>query len=181
MGLDPLGLDFESYSVPEVTEELRDQTGPSYRLAASRSSGKLRIQTPTPESLKEISEKAKTLGDRVVLSKADTGVLALALDLLKQGKTPVIVSDDYGAERGGGNELILSTLGHFRDPREVQLDLLLPGLLQALWGRRGAGVQCLRNETETQAYSEAGSTKPARTSLSNAHAKKSRLNFHCMP
>lgn len=98
MGLDPLGLDFESYSVPEVTEELRDQTGPSYRLAASRSSGKLRIQTPTPESLKEISEKAKTLGDRVVLSKADTGVLALALDLLKQGKTPVIVSDDYAVQ-----------------------------------------------------------------------------------
>lgn len=98
MGLDPLGLDFESYSVPEVTEELREQTGPSYRLAASTSSGKLRIQTPTPESLKEISGKAKTLGDRVVLSKADTGVLALALDLLKEGKTPVIVSDDYAVQ-----------------------------------------------------------------------------------
>ena len=48
MGLDPLGLEFEIYSVPEVTEELRYQAGPSYRVAISTSSGKLKIQSPTP-------------------------------------------------------------------------------------------------------------------------------------
>ncbi len=98
MGLDPLGLDLESYSVPEVTEELREQTGPSYRLAISSSSGKLRIQSPTPASLEEVSEKARILGDKIVLSKADTSVLALALDLRKEGKMPVIVSDDYAVQ-----------------------------------------------------------------------------------
>jgi UPF0271 protein len=98
MGLDPLGLDFESYSVPEVADELREQTGPSYRLTVSRSSGKLTIRSPTATSLEEVVEKARVLGDRVVLSKADTGVLALALDLRGEGKTPVIVSDDYAVQ-----------------------------------------------------------------------------------
>ena len=98
MGLDPQGLNFESYSVPEVTDELQEQTGPSYRLAISRSSGKLKIQSPTSASLQEVLEKARILGDRVVLSKADTSVLALALDLRRDGKTPVIVSDDYAVQ-----------------------------------------------------------------------------------
>jgi UPF0271 protein len=98
MGLDPLGLEFESYSVPEVTEELRDQAGPSYRLAISTSSGKLKIRVPTPQSLEQVLEKAKVLGDRVVLSKADTSVLALALDLQREGRNPVVVSDDYGVQ-----------------------------------------------------------------------------------
>jgi len=98
MGLDPLGLDFDSYSVPEVADELREQTGPSYRLAASRSSGKLRIRSPTTESMEEVSEKAGKLGDKFVLSKADTSVLALALDLHREGKGPIIVSDDYAVQ-----------------------------------------------------------------------------------
>jgi UPF0271 protein len=115
MGLDPLGLEFESYSVPEVTEELTDQAGPSYRVAISTSSGKLRIQGPTPQSLKQVLEKAKVLGDKVVLSKADTSVLALALDLQKEGKNPVIVSDDYAiqniAEGFGMAYQSLATMG----------------------------------------------------------------------
>jgi UPF0271 protein len=98
MGLDPLGLEFDSYSVPEVTEELRQQTGPSYRLTVSSSSGKMKIQTPTSASLAEVSSKATMLGDKVVLSKADTSILALALDLSKQALTPVIVSDDYAVQ-----------------------------------------------------------------------------------
>jgi len=98
MGLDPLGLELESYSVPEVTEEIRDQTGPSFRLTLSTSSGKLKIQNPTPHSLKEVSDKASTLGDKFALSKADASVLALALDLLKEGKNPIIVSDDYAVQ-----------------------------------------------------------------------------------
>lgn len=98
MGLDPLGLEFDSYSVPEVTEELGQQTGPSYRLSVSSASGKMKIQTPTPASLAEVSGKARMLGDKVVLSKTDTSVLALALDLSKVGMFPVIVSDDYAVQ-----------------------------------------------------------------------------------
>jgi UPF0271 protein len=115
MGLDPLGLDFETYSVPEVTDELRDQVGPSYRVAISVSAGKLKIRSPTSESLRQVWEKAKALGDKIVLSKADASVLALALDLLREGMKPIVVSDDYAVQNvAEGVELgyqSLATLG----------------------------------------------------------------------
>lgn len=115
MGLDPLGLEFETYSVPEVADELRGQTGPSYRLSMSISSGKLKVRAPTPISLEEVVEKARALGDRLVLSQADVSVLALALDLHKDGKKPVVVSDDYAiqnvAEEIGLSYQSLATLG----------------------------------------------------------------------
>lgn len=98
MGLDPLGLEFDSYSVPEVAEELRQQTGPSYRLTVSSSSGKMKIRAPTSTSLTEVLSSATRLGDKVVLSKTDTSILALALDLSKEGLTSVIVSDDYAVQ-----------------------------------------------------------------------------------
>jgi UPF0271 protein len=98
MGLDPLGLEFESYSVPEVTDELRQETGPSYRLSASTAAGKMKIQSPSKLSLTEVLDKAGALGDKVVLSGTDTSIVALALDLSKEGKTPVIVSDDYAVQ-----------------------------------------------------------------------------------
>jgi len=98
MGLDPLGLEFESFSVPEVTDELRQQTGPSYRLSTSTASGKMKIQSPSESSLSQVLDEAKALGDKVVLSRTDTSVVALALDLSKEGKTPVIVSDDYAVQ-----------------------------------------------------------------------------------
>ena len=115
MGLDPLGLELESYSVPEVTEELRDQTGPSIRVSLSTSSGKLKIRIPSKDSVDEIGTKAGILGDKVALSKADRGVLALALDLRKDGTEPIIVSDDYAvqnvAEAVGIAYQSLATLG----------------------------------------------------------------------
>ena len=115
MGLDPLGLEDETYTVPDVAEELRTQTGPSYRLTVSSSSGKMKIQAPTIESLREVADHAKLLGDRLVLSKADSSILALAVDLKKTGKTPIIVSDDYAiqnvAEGMGIGYQSLSALG----------------------------------------------------------------------
>ncbi len=98
MGLDPLGLDLQCYSVPEVADELSKQTGPSYRLSLSTSSGKLKIDTPTTTSLREVSESAKMLGDHPVLSQTDTSILALAVDLKRNGDDPIIVSDDYAIQ-----------------------------------------------------------------------------------
>jgi len=114
MGLDPLGLEFETYSVPEVADEVRQQTGPSYRLAISSSSGKLRIQAPSTGSLSEVTERARLLGDKVVLSRADVGVIALALDLSREGKTPIIVSDDYAVQNvADGLNLVYQSLATF--------------------------------------------------------------------
>jgi UPF0271 protein len=64
----------------------------------STASGKMRIQTPSKSSLSIVLDEAKVLGDKVVLSRTDTSILALALDLSKEGKTPVIVSDDYAVQ-----------------------------------------------------------------------------------
>jgi UPF0271 protein len=115
MGLDPMSLEFETYSVPEVTAELREQTSASYRLAMSISSGKLQIRTPTNTSLQEVLDMAKTLGDRIALSAADVNVLALALDLHKDGREAIVVSDDYAiqnvAEGIGLSHQSLATLG----------------------------------------------------------------------
>ena len=98
MGLDPLGIDLLTYSVPEVVEELRVQASPFYRLAISSSSGKLKVQAPTPGALKKVLERAGTLGDRLALSKTDVSLLALAIDLREEGETPIIVSDDYAIQ-----------------------------------------------------------------------------------
>lgn len=98
MGLDPLGLQLDTYSVPEVVEELSVHTSSCYRLTVSYSSGKLRIQSPTAKALQEVLDKATSLGDRLTLSKADSSILALAIDLRKGGKIPIIVSDDYAVQ-----------------------------------------------------------------------------------
>jgi len=98
MGLDPSGLGLQSYSVPEVTEELRNQTGPSFRVSLSTSSGKLKIQRATADALNEVTKRAKALGDHPALSKTDGSVLALAIDLKREGQDPVIVSDDYAIQ-----------------------------------------------------------------------------------
>lgn len=97
MGLDPQGLHLDAFSVPEVVEELKE-VSPSYRLAASSSSGKLKIQSPTSSAMKEVANKANSLGDKRKLSKADSSILALALDLQRDGKTAIIVSDDYAVQ-----------------------------------------------------------------------------------
>lgn len=115
MGLDPLGLDVNSYSVPEVGDELREQTGPSYRLRISSSSGKLKVRSPTYSSRVKVADEARRLGDRYTLSDADVSVLALALDLRREGLTPIIVSDDYSvqnvAEAMGLSYQSLATFG----------------------------------------------------------------------
>lgn len=115
MGLDPLGLEYETYSVPEVAAELREQTSPSYRFAMSISLRKLQIRSPTKLSLKEVLGKATKLGDQIALSPADVNVLALALDLHKDGMSPIVVSDDYAlqnvAEEFGLSYQSLATLG----------------------------------------------------------------------
>jgi UPF0271 protein len=128
MGLDPLGLEFESYSVPEVSDELRQQTGPSYRLSVSTASGKMKIQSPSRSSLNEVLDEARALGDKVVLSGADRSIVALALDLSKEGKTPIIVSDDYAVQNvAEALELKYQSLATFGIREKFNWVLYCPG------------------------------------------------------
>jgi len=98
MGLNPSALNLSTYSVPSVMEELIPDTLPYARFGASRDSGHLTVRMPTQRSMRNVRETASGVGDVGVLSKADIEVLALALDLKKNGLSPAIVSDDYAVQ-----------------------------------------------------------------------------------
>jgi len=98
MGLDPSGLHLPSYSVPGVMNELIPDSLPYTRFSTSRESGHLAVMKPTPSSMRDVQEASSRIGDVGTLSKADVEVLALALDLKKNGLSPAIVSDDYAIQ-----------------------------------------------------------------------------------
>jgi endoribonuclease Nob1 len=98
MGLNPSALNLPSYSVTSVLDELTPNTLPHTRFVTSRDSGHLTLKKPTPSSMKTVQETSSRVGDAVVLSRADIEVLALALDLKKDGLSPAVVSDDYAIQ-----------------------------------------------------------------------------------
>ena len=60
--------------------------------------GKIQVKDPTDQSLDKIQELSQQSGDSFVLSEVDKSILALALDLKKENKTPVILTDDYSMQ-----------------------------------------------------------------------------------
>jgi UPF0271 protein len=79
----------EGLTVKEVLAEAKSS------LAKLRGS-LVRVQEPSISSLDEVSKLAKKTGD--VLSETDLKLLALALDLKKEGKVPQILTDDYSIQ-----------------------------------------------------------------------------------
>jgi UPF0271 protein len=59
---------------------------------------KMRILPPTEASLKAVAKAAKELGDLKYLSEPDQQLLALALDLSRQGYHAVVLTDDYSIQ-----------------------------------------------------------------------------------
>jgi len=77
----------EGITVPEVIDELKDFE--SRELAQARiSEGKLRVLSPSKESLENAKKQASPR-----LSRADLSVLALALELNEE-----IITDDYSLQ-----------------------------------------------------------------------------------
>lgn len=58
----------------------------------------LKVIAPEDKSIKKINSTAKKTGDYGRLSQTDIEVLAVSLDLKKEGKNPVILSDDYSIQ-----------------------------------------------------------------------------------
>jgi UPF0271 protein len=85
------------------------------RFRTAIESGKLKISCPRKEFLDGAKVFASKLGDSYLLSKADTQLLALSLELKSEGYTPQIVTDDYSiqnvATRMGIEFLALATFG----------------------------------------------------------------------
>lgn len=97
-GLDPLSLKDEAYSVPLVSDELSANSLPWVRFRAAVESGKLKIRAPGEEFVEKVRASSKIVGDILHLSEADMQVLALALELKRQGNLPVLVTDDYSLQ-----------------------------------------------------------------------------------
>ena len=97
-GFDPLSVDEEQYSVPEVGRELASNSLPWVRFNTAVDGGRLKVEVPASHSLRRVREASKRVGDVLFLSDADLQVLALALELKDKGYNPRIVTDDYSIQ-----------------------------------------------------------------------------------
>jgi endoribonuclease Nob1 len=97
-GFDPLAVQEEQYTVPEVKNELNLGSMPCTRFNAAIESGKILILKPKDSFFQEAINASKEVGDMRNLSEADLQVLALALELKSEDKEPLIVTDDYSIQ-----------------------------------------------------------------------------------
>lgn len=81
----------EMYCTPDVLREVKGK-GPTTQLM-SMIETRVKVQAPSNESLEEVVKSAEETGDLKRLSPADTGVLALAVDL-----EATIITDDYSIQ-----------------------------------------------------------------------------------
>ncbi len=98
VGFNPLSVNLKVFTVPAVEQELSIASIAMVRFSAARDSGKLDVRRPTEASRVRIEEESSKLGEQLVLSEADSQILALAIDLKDCGLEPVVVSDDYAVQ-----------------------------------------------------------------------------------
>ncbi|MCD6591605.1 MAG: hypothetical protein J7K78_01120 [Thaumarchaeota archaeon] len=80
----------------KVLEEAK-YGGARYRALASKEGEMIKIIDPKPEYLKEVMELARKMGE-LELSEADLSILALALQLSREGFEPCLVTSDYSIQ-----------------------------------------------------------------------------------
>ncbi|MCW4045530.1 MAG: DNA-binding protein [Candidatus Bathyarchaeota archaeon] len=97
-GFDPLAVNEEQITVPNVQEEIRSNSMTALRFGTAVENGKLRIKAPDGESLNKAKSAANSVGDSYYLSETDTQLLALSLELKSAGYDPQIISDDYSIQ-----------------------------------------------------------------------------------
>ncbi len=93
------GFDVEGVTTPKVVEEVRDPESRLF-LEGLISAGKVRVLSPSRESLEAVREAARKTGELNELSEADVEILALAYEL-----GGVLFTDDYNLQN------IAKTLG----------------------------------------------------------------------
>jgi len=80
----------------KVLEEARDRDA-RYRALAAREGGLIKVIEPEPAYVSEVREVARRLGE-IELSDADVSVIALALQLSRQGWDTCILTSDYSIQ-----------------------------------------------------------------------------------
>ncbi len=98
LGYERPEMDAEYYTVPSVQEELKGSRLPKMRLDAAVQTGRLKLQRPEAKYI-EVTEAAATeLGETDALSQTDGELLALGVQLMDEGRNPIIITDDYSVQ-----------------------------------------------------------------------------------
>lgn len=96
MGFDV--VEVESYTVPQVRDELKRGEYDKFRFDNAVRDGWLNVVSPEVEYVDEVRKATAETGEVGVLSESDSQLLALGLQLRVEGLEPVIVSDDYSVQ-----------------------------------------------------------------------------------
>jgi len=97
--------------------------------------GKMQVLEPSSSSIRAVESAASTLGDLQYLSEPDIQLLALALDLARQGRRSVIVTDDYSVQNVARHLSISFRPAAERGIREViRWETYCPGCWQSFPG-----------------------------------------------
>jgi len=97
-GFDPFSINETQYTAPKVREEIAVETMSSIRFKTAIDNGKVEVRNPKKAFLEKAKVFASTVGDSFFLSETDLQVLALSLELMKEGYSPTIVTDDYSIQ-----------------------------------------------------------------------------------
>ena len=117
----------EQYTTHLVYLEIHDELA-KLRYEGARSSGILQERTPSIESLHQVEEASKKFGEAHILSQTDKQILALALDLKKEGKEPLIVTEDYSIQNMSQKlDLSFQARGTRGIRKEIQWIIYCPG------------------------------------------------------
>lgn len=141
MGYEVSDVSEEHYTVPAVLEELRDGTLSRLRIEAAIRAGMLKALSPEGRYVSEVETAAAELGETDALSPADKMLLALGLQLVVEGKNPVVISEDYSvqnvADRLGLRYMSLATPGI---KRRFDWEIYCPGCHKRFTGLQPGGA-----------------------------------------
>jgi len=115
MDYDPMNINQEQYTVPQVINELNEDSIGRLRLLIAIEQGRVKLKTPMNKYIDMIEDYSIKMGDSLFLSDVDKNILALAKELMDEGYNIILLSDDYSIQNvadGLGLEYFsLSTLG----------------------------------------------------------------------
>jgi len=97
-GLDPFSVDGDVFTVPGVKAEVSRASLSYLRLRTAEESGKLEVRAPGQEAMEEARAISIFMGDAISLSDVDVELIALAIELVREGRETIVITDDYAIQ-----------------------------------------------------------------------------------
>ncbi len=96
-GVDPQAILIPQWTTPENLEEIHNKNTKEILQMAIKT-GRMKLRSPSRDSISKIIELSKKTGDYTKLSKIDIDVLALTLDFKNENWHPILMTDDYSMQ-----------------------------------------------------------------------------------